>query len=203
SVPNFKGKLTLISKELPVRLAGVEVLELLVELGQILEVPVHGGEADVRDVVPGLQPFHHHLPQPEALDLHGVGAVQRVLDLLDQGVDVRSPHGPLGGGHLDAAEQLAAVVGLDLPPALHHLQRPLLHVLVGGEAAAAAEAFAAAAHRPPLAAGARVDDAVFHVMADGTAHEGRRSNTNRYRCRGRAFPPAPDNLYDSALPYHP
>src|SRR5690606_17098995 len=93
-----------------------------------------------------------------------------MLQLLDHLIDGRGWDRPLRCGDLDTLQELAAIVRLDLARTLHHLQRPLLDVFVGGETAAATDTLAAAPYRPPLPAGAGIDDAILQVVTEGAPH---------------------------------
>src|SRR5690606_26000793 len=144
--------------------------QLLEERVDVLEVAVDGRESHIRHVVPTLQALHHHLPDRAALDLVLPEPAQLILDLVDHRLDLGLRDRTLHARQAQRSQQLAAVVRLRRAIPFEDDERPLLHVLVGREAAAAAQAFPTTAHRAPLTAGPRVDDAVFRLVAVWTTH---------------------------------
>ena len=109
-----------------------------------------------------LQPLHHHLAQRSGSRSRVASERSScVLDLLHDRVDLRGATGRFAAATSMLRSSLRRSYGSTSPAALHHLQRPLLDVLVRREAAAALQALAPPAHRPPLAAAARVDDPVL------------------------------------------
>src|SRR3954468_18013245 len=150
AVQRGQRQLALVAAHLAQRSQITQLAQFLGELLHVGEVAVHAGVAHVGDLVAHLHPRHHHLADLAAADLAGLAPVQLALDVLDDGLDLGGGDGALGAGHLDAAQQLAVLERLGFAVALHHLQRALLDVLVGGEAPAAAQALAPAPHRAPL-----------------------------------------------------
>src|SRR5690606_3935861 len=165
-----KRKLGLILVECGPGALGAQVTKLLVELIQILKVPVNRGETDVGDVVLRPQLLHDELADEPALDLLGRDLRDPVFDRVHHLLDLGTGDGTLRAGQPDGAQDLLTVVRLGGTVPFQDEKGALLHVLVRGEATITVETFAPAADRPSLAAGARVDDAVLGALAVRTTH---------------------------------
>src|SRR5690606_33970265 len=128
------------------------------------------GEADIGDVVYGLQRLHdeatdlvgHHLGLARAFELAG-DATRRALDAV--GIDIA-----LADRDLHRAQQLVAVERHLAAGALDDDEVAKLHPLEGGEATAAIGADAAAADRRPVLGGARILDLRVFGLTERTAH---------------------------------
>src|SRR6185503_6120624 len=147
-----------------------EPLHLVHELGDVLELPVHGGEAHVGHLVELLEMLHHHLAQLLGGDLLLRPLVQLGLDLGHHVVHRLHAHRALLAGLEDGPAELLPVEGLAPVVALDHVGQHVLDVLVGRIAAVALEALAAAADELAVTPHARVHHAVFRVAAEGTFH---------------------------------
>ena len=67
----------------------------LLELGEVLEVFIDGGKADVRDLVQALEFLHHQFADITGIDFAAAAGEQLFLDRCDGGVDRFGLHGPL------------------------------------------------------------------------------------------------------------
>src|SRR5688572_17202112 len=140
------------------------------EVLDVLEALVDGGEPQVGDVVEQPQPLEHG--QAEAL-ARGLGALTTdlLLHLGGQRRDRALLDRAVGDGALDAGGELVAVERLALPRPLHDHQRDLLEPLVGRPPAAADEALAPAADRRAVLGQPRVDDLVVDSLAERAPHD--------------------------------
>jgi hypothetical protein len=96
--------------------------------------------------------------------------MRKALRGVDDGFELAGRDGTLLAGAEQAAEHLLAIEALAAAVLLDHHVGDLVDALVGGEAAIAALALAAAADGVGLLAFARVDDPVLPETAIGTFH---------------------------------
>jgi len=112
---------------------GLEPPQLGLELGEIVEAAVHGGEPDRGHPVDP-----DEAAQGELADALGAERPARPADLLRDFVrdslELLDPHRPFGGGAEETSQQLVAVKRLGSPVALHDRERDPFGALVGGEA---------------------------------------------------------------------
>jgi len=147
-----------------------ERLKRGLELGDVLEVEIDRGEADVGDSVEYLEVVHDELA-----DLGGgafaLGCVhEEGLACVDDGLEPRGGDGALFAGAQQAAENLLALKALAAAVFFDDHVGNFVDALVGGEAAVALLAFTAAADGVGLFAFARVDYAVLSESAEWTLH---------------------------------
>jgi len=147
----------------------VEPLELALELPDVLELPVHRGEAHVGDRVELAQPAQGELA--DLLDARGpaLGA-QLGDDPVDHGLELLALDRPLDRRALEPGEHLRAVERLAPAAALADVERALVVALVGGEAPVADPAAPAPAHGVSCLAQTGVDDLRVAVAAEGATH---------------------------------
>src|SRR6266568_7594976 len=77
-----------------------DLLDLPLDLLEVHELPVDGGEADVRDFVQVAQTLHDHLADFAAWDLHAAGAAELGLYVVDDGAQALRGDVALFGGFL-------------------------------------------------------------------------------------------------------
>lgn len=163
--------------------AAVQEFELLLEFVDALEFVILTGETHPCDFVQVFEFGHHSFADFSGRDLSVELAVEFVVDLIDRCNqpflwDFAFAAGGLDAPHdVFAAERLPRAVALDDGKA-----GGLFDAFVGGEAAGATEAFAAAADDAAGFAGAAVDDFVVIDVAIRAEHVG-----GWYRGRGRGF----------------
>src|SRR5579883_1561903 len=149
-----------------------EGLQVVEDLGHVLERLVERRVADVGDLVDLPELPHDDVPNEVARDLTVVDladlALDRVRHLLEAlGRDALD----LGAGDLQALEDLLPVEGLARVVALDDAERALLHALVSREATLAREALAATPDHEALRRLAGVEDLrALLVLAERTAH---------------------------------
>src|SRR3972149_3531366 len=150
-----------------------ESLHLVHELADVLELPVHRGEADVSHLVELLEVLHHQVPELQARDLLPRPAAEALLYIGDHIVHGLHPHRPLLARLEDRGAQLLAVEGLAPAIPLDHHGEHVLDVLVGRVTAAALEALPAAADELSLPPHAGVHHPVLGVAAERALHRRR------------------------------
>src|SRR3989304_1392275 len=150
-----------------------ESLPLVQDLADVLELPVHGGEADVSHLVELLEVLHHQVPELQARDLLLGPVVEALLDVGHDVVHRLHPHRALLARLEDRGAQLLAVEGLAPAIPLDHHGEHVLDVLVGRVAAAALEALPAAADELSLPPHAGVHHAVLRMAAERALHRRR------------------------------
>src|SRR5512135_2941909 len=147
-----------------------EVLELLVELGHVLELAVDGGEPHVGDLVELAEPVHDQLTDLGDTDLLVGPLLEEGLDLLDDLLELADLDGPLLAGLHHAPEELLAVEGLAGAVLLDDHVGDLFDLLVGREPSLAGEALPAPPDGQAFLALPRVDDLAFEKAAEGAPH---------------------------------
>src|SRR5256886_1158428 len=128
------------------------------EVVHALEVLVHGGEADVGDIVHLLQLAHHHLADHSARHFALAESKDALLDPVDRLVDVFRGNGSFVQRAHEAGAELLPIVGDAIAARLHHHGHRELDALVGREALPAGFALAPAAHAVAVLGFTRVDD---------------------------------------------
>src|SRR6185436_9697330 len=121
-----------------------DFLDRVAEVGNVLERPVHGREADVADLVELPQLVHHELADLPRRDLALTERQHLLDDALDRRVDVLGRHRSLVQRALEADADLALVEVGARAVALDDLRQAELDVLVGREALLARHAASAA-----------------------------------------------------------
>jgi hypothetical protein len=145
-------------------------LDLVDELGDVLELAVDGGEADVRDLVDAAQGVHHELPDLLRRHLAVELAVERVLDLRRDLLERVDGDGPLLAGLHETEQDLAPLEGHPRPVLLHDPERRLLDLLVGRVAPLALEALASTTDDEAVPRGPRIDHPVPIGLAERAPH---------------------------------
>src|ERR1700677_2093676 len=156
------GKLLLVSAGAP---PAQQPFQLFLEFAHILEVAIDGGEADVSYGVERFEMRHDQLADFAGSALALGGVHQITLCSVDDGFKLAGWHGTLFAGAEQAAEDFLSVEALAPAIFLDHHVGDFVDALVGGEAAVAALALAAAADRVSFFAFARVDDAILAETA--------------------------------------
>src|ERR1043166_6792873 len=146
-------------------------LQLLHELGHVLELQVDRSEADVGDLFEFLQAAHDHLADLRRRALPLRRLLHVLLDGVDDAVELRGRDGPFLAGAQQPGHHLVAVERLAPPVLLDDHVGDFVNALVGREPPLALQALAAAANRVALARLARVNDLVFKVTAEGASHK--------------------------------
>src|SRR5690606_2116277 len=149
----------------------LEAVELLAEVGHVLEGAVHGGEAHVGDVVELAQLGHHELAHPPRRQLALGGHAQLVDHRAHRGLGLLFRHGPLVQRAVEALAQLARVEGVAAPVGLDDRRQLQLDGFKRRETLAAGLALAPPPDRRTVLAHARVDDAGVGVLAEGAVHQ--------------------------------
>src|SRR6266702_7803509 len=139
-----------------------DLLDLSLDLLQVHELPVNGGEADVCDLVQVAEAFHDHLADFAAWDLHAAGAAELGFDVVDDGAQALGGDVALFGRLLQPVEELLRVEVLAAPVLLRDEERDRLDAFVRGEALPTLQALTPASNRLPHLGVARVDD--FQVV---------------------------------------
>jgi len=160
----------LVSRSDLFRLLRIQVTNHLLELTDVLEVPVNGCEADVGDSVQGSEALHDQFTDTRPRNLRSELAGQSVLNAVDQAIDIVLRYRTFGTCDENAPRQLGTVELFDPAVVLQDKERPLLNMLVGGESGSADRALPSPPHSPSAAAIARVDDPVLGRIAVWAAH---------------------------------
>src|SRR5947209_3060430 len=148
-----------------------ERLQLLHELGHVLELQIDRREADVGDLVEFLESAHDHLADLRGGPLALRRLLHVLLDGVDDAIELGRRDGPLLAGAQEARHHLVAVERLAPPILLDDHVGDFVNALVGRKAPLAAQALAAAANGVALARLARVNDLIFEVTAEGAFHK--------------------------------
>jgi len=136
----------------------------------VLEVPVDGGEAHVRDLIEVLQFLHDQLTDGARGNLAVPEAAHPMHDAAHGLVDLLARHRALLQRLLHAGTQLALIECLAPAITLDHERHDELRGLEGREALAALQALASAANLSPLAGEARVVHLSLLVAAERAVH---------------------------------
>ncbi len=142
---------------------------LLLELIDILELPVHGCEADVGNLVELGERLHHI--HPDGQRCHFL-LVRRPLlfQCREETINLFLRHRTLGAAEPDAAFQLATAVGLARAVTLHDNQVAELLPLERGEAVTALGALTPPPNRPTFLRDAGIDNGRVFMLAAGAVH---------------------------------
>src|SRR5438105_716286 len=165
---------------------------LPLEVGEVLEALVDGGETQIGDRVEGAQVVENGAADHLAADL-GALLPDLVLHRRRQGGDVLLADRTVLGRPADAVGDLGPVERFPVPRALHHHHLRLLHALEGGVAAATAQALPAPASGGTAVGHAGIDNLVVHPMAERAAHGRHRTpplpsgRPQTYVCSERPF----------------
>jgi len=136
----------------------------------VLEVPVDGSEAYVRDLIEVPQLLHHQLTDGACGNFAIPEAAHPMHDAAHGLVDLLTRHRALLQRLLHARTQLPLIEGLASAITFDHERHDELGGLEGREALAALQAFAAAANLPPLAGKSRVVHLGLLVAAERAVH---------------------------------
>src|SRR5580698_1072425 len=150
--------------------AAQQPLQLFLEFAHILEVAVDAGEADVGYSVKRFEMRHDQLADLAGGALAFRGVHQIALSRVDDGFKLAGRDGAFFAGAEKAAQNFLPIEALAAAVFFNDHVGDLVDALVGGEAAVAAFALAAAADGVGLFALARVDDAILPETAIGTFH---------------------------------
>src|SRR5258708_15056961 len=147
-----------------------QIFQLAHEFLDVFEIHVDAGEAHVGDFIELFEAVHDHFADFGGGELAFGGFVHDAFDFVDDAFEFRRGHRALLAGLQQALqnfltfETLAAAIFLD-----DHVG-DFVDSLVGGEAAAAFEAFAAAANGIAAAAFAGINHLVVDVRAERAFH---------------------------------
>ena len=115
-------------------------MKFLLEGVEVGERPVDGGKADVSNLVQRPELVHHQLADDAAGYLQAVTRAASCLYLLDDGLNALGANRAFLAGLQAACPQLPAIERLSAPVFLEHYEAGNLGLLIGVEAAAAANA---------------------------------------------------------------
>src|SRR6187551_3536774 len=141
----------------------------LCKIARLAEVLVDAREANVGDMVDGLEAVHDRFPDLARRDLIP-SSFQLSLDRRDQAVDALRGNVAFAAGNGDGSLELAAVERLALAILLHHRQVAQLHPFERCEARSAVLALAPATDRRAVFRRAAVLHLTGFVRAEGAAH---------------------------------
>src|SRR6056297_789622 len=150
----------------------LQLADLLLELGHVLEAAVNGGEAHVRHLVQFAQLLHHHLAEQGRGDLTLAEGAQPVDEMADGLLQRLRADRPLLQRPRQAAAELLLVEGLAALVALDDARHDQFGGLEGGEALAAVLALAPTADLPAFRGEPGVDDLGLGVSAERAMHGG-------------------------------
>src|SRR5690606_18670661 len=156
------------------RLAGqlaFEPVELLTEIGDVLERAVHRGEAHEADVVELAQFRDHELAHAPRRQLALGGHAQLMHHRPHRRLDLLLGHRALVQRAVHAGAQLARVEWVAPPGALDDDRQPERDRLQRAEALAAGLALATPPDRRAVVGRARIDDLGVLVLAEGAVHQ--------------------------------
>ncbi len=158
---------------------GFEGFDFLGEFGEVFEVLIHAGEADVGDLVNFLESGHDVLADGAGGDFGVEFALDGLGDLGDEELEALGFDGAFLGGLAEGVEDFG-VVEVFAAAVLFDDEEALADgFLEGGEAVAAGETLAAAADGAVLAAGAGVEHFGVFVAALGAVHKKNSNNEIR------------------------
>src|SRR5690606_29882477 len=149
----------------------LEPVELLAEVGDVLERAVHRGEAHETDVVELAQFGDHELAHAARRQFAFGGHAQLVHDRAHRRLDLFFRHRPLVQRAVHAGAQLARIEGLAPAVVLDDGRQLELDGLERAEAFAAGLALAPAPDRRAVVGRARIDDLGVLVLAEGAMHQ--------------------------------
>src|SRR5216683_5341031 len=149
-----------------------QILQLTHKFLDVLEVHVDGSESHVGDFVEFFQAVHNHFADFGGGELALGGLVHHAFDFVDDGFEFGRWHRPLFAGFQQALENFLALEAFAAAVLLDDHVGNFVDALIGGEAAAAFEAFAAAANGVAGAAFARINHLVVHVRTERALHSG-------------------------------
>jgi hypothetical protein len=146
-------------------------LEFVDEVGDVFEVAVDAGEADVSDLVDQSQVPHYDLTDTSAFDFSIELGQDFGFDRGDNALDAFSGDRAFPAGFIEPATDLLAVERFAHAILLDDLQRHFGDSFVGGESPLAREAFTPTPNGDTVFAGPRIDDAIVILPAKRTSHE--------------------------------
>src|SRR6478736_93821 len=152
------------------RRCGLDFLQRVAKIGDVLEAAVHRGEADVADLVELVELLHHHLADLAGRNLALAQRQHLLDDPLDRLVDVFGRHRTLVQRALEAAANAVHVEVRSRAVLLDDLRQPQLGRLVGRKALLASGTAAAPADGIAGLGNARVDDLRVFAAAERTLH---------------------------------
>src|SRR5690606_2147408 len=152
------------------RMVAFKLLDLVTEIGHVLEAAIDRGEAHIADVVELAQLVHHEAADLDRRHLALATHAQLVHHRTYRGLDAFLGHRPLLQRAVEPRPQLARVKRLAATIALDDDRQLQLDGLQRTEALAACLAATAAADGRAVFGNARVDHAGVGVLAEGAVH---------------------------------
>ena len=131
---------------------------------------IHGSEAHIGHLVQLAQGRHYHFADLLGGDFLLQAVIGHLLHRAHDALDVRGGDGALVAGLNDAVADLLRVKQLPRVVLFDHQQLGHFHLFIGGKAAAAVDAFAAAADAGALFRGPGIDNAAVGTVAELAFH---------------------------------
>src|SRR5947209_3087963 len=164
-----------------------ESLDLIHELRDVFEFPVHGSEAHIRDLIELVELGHDLLTHHAARDLGLAPLLDSLLDAVCDGLQRRHADRAFLTGFLQAGQHLGPVEGFPPPVFLDDHGEHFLDPLVGGEPPLAPQALPAPADGLAFLRHPRVHDLIFNVATERASHR-RPPSPYRYFAKTGNFP---------------
>src|SRR5881296_2775936 len=162
-------------------------LDLIHELRDVFELPVHGRETHIRDLIELVELRHDLLAHHAARNLGLAPLLDTLLDAVCDGLQRRHADRAFLTGFLQAGQHLGPVEGFPPPVFLDDHGEHFLDPLVGGEPPLAPHALPAPADGLAFLRHPRVHDLVVNVATERASHRGPPSSY-RYFAKTGNFP---------------
>src|SRR5947209_6512475 len=162
-------------------------LDLIHKLRDVFELPVHGREADIRDLIELVELGHDLFAHNTARDLGLAPLLDTLLDAVRDDLQRRHADRAFLTGFLQAGQHLGPVEGLSPPVFLDDHGEHFVDPLIGGEPPLAPQALPAPADGLAFFRHPRVHDLVFNVATKRASHR-RPPFPYRYALKTGNFP---------------
>src|SRR5881296_57147 len=162
-------------------------LDLIHELRDVFELPVHGRETHIRDLIELVELGHDLLAHHATRDLGLAPLLDTLLDAVRDGLQRRHADGTFLTGLFQAGQHFGPVEGLPPPVFFDDHGENFLNPLVGGEPPLATQALPAPADGLAFFRHPRVHDLVFNVATKRASHR-RPPSPYRYSAKIGNFP---------------
>jgi hypothetical protein len=145
-------------------------LDFLIELVQIVKLPIDAGEANIGHTVQFAKETQDQFSNVGGGDfpVHGRGDIP--FDKVREALDSLGGYGPFLASGKQSTNNFMTIKGFPNPIFFHDHERDRFYRFMGGEAQAAFEALPPPSDKISLGPGTRVDNFAFEIATVGTEH---------------------------------